>query len=119
MEKIRKILEVFVPGTPVPKQSFRFHYGGKHYIDPRTKKWQQIVSEAVRGKVTEPIAGPIRVYLIFNLPTRRRMDPDNLSKNILDSLNKIVWVDDSQIEFLCIKKNLKHPEPGVKITVLQ
>jgi Holliday junction resolvase RusA-like endonuclease len=49
------------------------------------------------------------------MPTKRP-DLDNLLKGFLDSGNGILWVDDSQIVDLYIKKRYGY-KPGVEVSV--
>lgn|SRR5574343_832218 len=108
-------------GVPVPKQSFRYTKNGG-YIEPRVKNWQTVVSLAARQAVAQipgmwmPYTGELVVTLIFTLPTRRRVDCDNLSKNVLDSLTGLLWNDDSQVIDLHIRKQYGNP-PGVAVAV--
>ncbi len=44
-------------------------------------------------------------------------DPDNIAK-MLDALNKVVWVDDSQIVLLTVAKFYSE-RPGIQITICQ
>lgn len=107
-------------GSPVPKQSFRYTKNGG-YIEPRVKNWQTVVSLAARQAVAQipawtPFAGELVVTLTFTLPTHRRVDCDNLSKNVLDSLTGILWNDDSQVIDLRIRKQFGDT-PGVAVAV--
>ena len=106
-----------VAGTPVPKQSFRVNgHGG--YRDPRVTAWQELV--AWQGRIAmgpdPPLGGALRVRLEFVLPTKRRVDCDNLAKGVEDALNGIVWLDDHQIVSLTITKCVG-ASPGVTITI--
>ncbi len=96
-----------IPGTAIPKQSFRYRNGGG-YTDPRVRDWQELVSwkaiEAMQGR--EPSGGPVIVKIIFIFTNRRRHDLDNLSKAILDACNKIVYEDDNQVNDLHLIKQV-------------
>ena len=106
---------VFVHGDPVPKQSYRAVHGGG-YTDPRVKAWQDTVLIESKPRLPEtPISGPVYVTLMFYLRHRRRVDVDNLSKAVLDALNKFGWVDDTQIIDLRITKLQGDKRPGVYI----
>lgn len=98
----------FVPGSAVPKQSFRVDARRRvrGYRSARVTAWQQTVAwharEAMRGD--PPLSGAVRMRLEFVLPSRRRVDLDNLSKAVLDALNGIVWHDDRQVTRLELSK---------------
>jgi Holliday junction resolvase RusA-like endonuclease len=49
------------------------------------------------------------MHIIFVLSSNRRVDLDNLSKNVLDGCNGIVFADDSQVVNLHL---VKHVMPG-------
>lgn len=105
-------ITILVDGEPVPKQSTRFDGKGRAHTDPRVKAWQDTVSlraiEAMRGR--PPIIGPVSVRIVFVLGNRRRVDVDNLNKAVLDSMNGIVFKDDTQVvNAHLVKKVMKNP----------
>ena len=113
-----RLVEFFVNGHPVPKQSFRALRGGGGYIEKDVRAWQ----EKVRLKASTLMAGRtpssqwVEVELDFVLTHNRRVDLDNLSKGVLDALKKVVYVDDSQIVHLLLHKHAGQA-PGVYILV--
>lgn len=111
-------LQFFVPGNPIPKQSFRYRKGGG-YQPQRVTAWQELVAwyATVAMAGAEPLEGKLRVDLDFRRENNRKCDLDNLSKNCLDACNKIVWLDDVQIDDLRITKTVDSENPGVLITV--
>jgi len=109
-------MNITVPGIPVAKQSFRYakHHG---YIDPRVTAWQQEVAATARLAFDKPYTGWLSVTLVFVMPNKRRVDVDNLSKNVLDALKGIAYADDSQVLRLCASKRFDKDEPGVWVMV--
>jgi len=115
----------FVHGEPRPKQSFRVS-GRGGYTPARIRVWQNDVAcdamLAMRKieRFGYPFECDLAVTLEFTLGDHRRVDLDNLSKAVLDGLNKIVYEDDRQIVELHLKKvvreNKKQPQ-GVSVTV--
>lgn len=108
-------------GAPVPKQSFVYTRNGGGFIAPRVKNWQTVVALAAKEATAQvpawqPYQGAVEVTLIFTLPTKRRVDLDNLSKNVCDAMRGIVYADDSQIVHLCIRKQYSNP-PGVAVVI--
>jgi Holliday junction resolvase RusA-like endonuclease len=101
-----RVVEFFVNGDPIPKQSFRVLRKGGGYIDSKVRTWQDKVSqrahEAMEGRA--PSRGWIEVELDFILGHNRRVDLDNLTKGVLDALRKVVFVDDVQINHLHVHK---------------
>lgn len=107
-----------VSGEPRPKQSFKYTKDGRGYTPKLARAWQTRVSlrarEAMDGR--EIIQGPLTVRLIFCLGDGRRVDLDNLSKGTLDALKGIVFMDDSQVMDLHLKKSIT-PTPGVHVEI--
>ena len=95
-------LAFFVPGPARAKQSFRYGARGHNYTPARVKAWQADVGWAAQQAIHKldsnsfPLTGDVAVDLIFLLKDKRRIDCDNLSKAVLDSLNGITWDDDKQ-----------------------
>jgi Holliday junction resolvase RusA-like endonuclease len=114
-------IEFFVTGEPVPKQSFRA--GGRNggHTDPRVKAWQTSVGwEAQSAKITEMVVctkAPVVVSLDFYLGNRRIVDLDNLSKGVLDGLKGVLFVDDSQVVELHLRKFIDKQHPGVNVEI--
>lgn len=112
------VIKFTVQGVPVSKQSFRVA-NGHGYRDPRVSAWQERVGwaarEAMQGRA--PLTGEVIVWLYFRLPTRRRVDGDNLSKGCLDAMNGIVWRDDRQAMELHVYKYDGSNDPGVTVVV--
>ena len=104
----------FVKGEPVPKQSFRKTRNGG-YIDPRVTAWADAVGYEAKQHVTEIITTHVSVRMNFYLSNNRRVDCDNLSKNVLDGLKGIVFNDDSQVHKLVITKTVRKENPGVQV----
>lgn len=99
------LLTVTVYGEPVAKGRPR---AGPHsvYTPQRTAVAEETVRAVVQrayGSRT-PVAGPVGVEVAFFLPTRRRVDGDNLLKLVTDALQRGrrpvggVILDDAQIE---------------------
>ncbi len=101
------LVEFFVNGHPIPKQSFRALKGGGGYIEKDVRAWQEKVRRRAASEMEgrSPSSQWIEVELDFVLIHNRRVDLDNLSKGVLDALKKVVYVDDSQIVHLLLHKH--------------
>ena len=108
-----------VVGVAVPKQSFRARKDGRHFQSQRVVDWQRTVAEYARMYMFDwdLLTGDLLVSLDFYLPTRRRVDLDNLSKGVLDGLNGVVWEDDKQIVGLMLSKQHDRDNPRVVVDV--
>jgi crossover junction endodeoxyribonuclease RusA len=113
------LIDFFVPGKAIPKQSFRYDGKGHGHTDPKVKAWQETVKMLVREAVQgEPwLTGDVEVALSFALPDKRRKDLDNLSKAVLDGMNGIAFADDKQVTRLVLEKHVDPDNPGVHVQV--
>lgn len=67
------------------------------------RKYREAIKELI-GPVTARTER-LAVVMILCPPDRRRRDVDNFAKCVFDAFTKAgVWVDDSQIDFLCISR---------------
>ncbi len=120
------MLTIWVDGEPRAKQSFK--YAGSHSFTPaRITAWQADVGWAAQQEIRRQKLwgrGPVfskevelAVKMEFHLKDRRRIDLDNLSKSVLDGLNRIVFADDRQIIDLHITKQVDLDKRGVLVMV--
>lgn len=132
------MLQIIIPIKPLAKQSVRFTRSGIAYQPASSKSYCQSLKYYARSQYRgEPESGAIAVDVIFTFPplksfTKKRMDAledepeihckkpdlDNLAKPLLDAMNGILWVDDSQICQLSLSKNIGI-EMGIQIYVHQ
>lgn len=118
-------MEFYVEGKVVPKQSFRFSYKGG-YVSNEVRQYAYKVrnsfeSEYPNWRVDNKNAFKMEIDIFFKIPKRKsktfkmrcladeirptkRPDIDNVSKNILDALNGILYADDKQIVELTVRK---------------
>ena len=112
------MIEFFVSGTPIPKQSYRAVKGGG-YLYPRVVAWEQQVSlfarQAMAGR--PPMTGDLAMTIQFVFPDHRRRDIDNSAKLVLDGCNGIVFEDDSQVVDLHLTKRVSKQMPGIFVIV--
>lgn len=115
-------IQFFVPGLPVPKQSFRYTRNGGGYQSQKVKEWQIQVEFAALGATFGRVLlmGDVCVRLVFCLPDKRRRDWDNLAKGVMDALNGVVYRDDSQVVEAHIAKIVdRRVRPGVKVEITE
>lgn len=115
------MLQFTVPGRPIPKG--RPRVGAHGTITPqRTKDYEQQVGYAALQAMppesrTVPLypSGDIYMSVTFYTSTG---DIDNLAKSILDGLNGVVWMDDSQVVALHLfKHRCSKEEQRAEITI--
>lgn len=105
-----------VPINPIPKQSFR---AGKNGYQPKRITDAEMLTglEANKVMVGEPTEEAILLDIIFYRKDKMRCDIDNLVKLFNDSLNGIVWKDDSQVMELRARKAYDKTNPRTEAIV--
>ena len=120
-----KTINFIIEGKPIAKQSVKFARSGMRYTPKHITEYLNWVklSFVQAYKNFTLFETPLRVELdvSFEIPksfSKKKKsealegilkpvvkpDCDNISKNILDSLNGLVWVDDKQVTELIVKK---------------
>lgn len=133
------MIEFTVYGEPTAQGRPRFAMVGGHaraYDPAKSRDYKQAVrAAALEVKPKALLDGPLRLNVtIYKAPPksmakkRRAMalaheiqpttkpDIDNIIKAIFDSLNKLIWYDDSQIVILHVSKWYSD-EPRVEISI--
>ena len=127
-------------GNPVAKGRPKFARRGNFvatYTPDKTRKYEEevrkVATTAMKGQ--EPLETPLNVYIYIRLPIpqsyskkrteacleglerpTKKPDLDNYAKAIMDSLNGIVYADDSQVVELHVTK-VYATTPAVEIAV--
>lgn len=128
------MVKFFIPGLPVAKQRPKFAVRGgfaRAYTPAKTRDYENLVKSIAQKSILRPLEGPLCVDLVFympipkstpkgkcleNTPHTKRPDADNLGKLVLDALNGVAWLDDSQVFEIHIKKLYsENPRTEVKI----
>lgn len=133
------MVTIAIPGVPVPKGRPKFARRGNFvtaYTPEKTRAYEEAV--ALEGKIAmkgrKPLEGALRVEIAAYMPIpkstskkvlaligggayphTKKPDLDNLVK-IVDALNGICWVDDSQINQLTVVK-VYSASPRLVITI--
>ena len=113
---------------PVPKGRPRFG-NGRTYTPSKTLKAEALLKILVAKQFRKPpLEGPLYVGISFNikrpksvkrpLPTGRA-DLDNYIKTVFDSLNQVVWKDDSQIVDISASKRYAPGPAYIEIQVTE
>lgn len=130
-----KFFYLKIYATAVPKQRVRVTRRGT-FTPEKTRVWEEQVRLLAKQKVNkvkfgDPWDGPVKLWVSFYfrkpkyLPKKikahtKKPDLDNLLKSIKDSLNKIVYNDDSQIIISHMSKNYligENARPFVNIKI--
>jgi len=100
---------------------------GRRLTDAKMRSYQSIVRAfAMRAVAGSRRAGVMfspaarhHVELAFFMPTRRLVDIDNLAKNVLDSCNGVLWVDDALVTRLDIIRSIDIDNPRTVVLVTE
>jgi Holliday junction resolvase RusA-like endonuclease len=131
-----------VEGDPKGKGRPRFSRVGnftKVYTDKQTLSYEAMIATFAKQAMggTEPLKTPVSVFLYVRLPIPqsypkkrkeaclngsempcKKPDIDNIAKTYLDAMNGVIFVDDTQVIDLHVKK-LYAAEAGVDVMVME
>lgn len=110
-----------VPGPVVPWQRAA-SVGTRRYTSTKQCSYQASVrmhalAARPRGPWLPSKAQRYRVDVEAYLPDARRRDLDNVAKTILDALNGVLYLDDSQVVTLLVAKHIDRADPRVVVAV--
>lgn len=99
------MVTVLIPFPPSVNSLYRT-FRGRVIMSKEGRYWYKLHLPALRRQAPKrPLACRLHVRLEVSVPDKRRRDIDNLAKVALDCLTKAeVWMDDSQIDELHIKR---------------
>jgi Holliday junction resolvase RusA-like endonuclease len=94
------------------------------YMNPKAKKFKSELIKTIKAQLPDnwkPLNKDMRLnaFIELTFPTQHKHDVDNYSKLILDSMNKLVYDDDSQILLCSVNKKYEKGEPRVRITICE
>jgi len=117
---MKHVIEIF--GKPFAKQRPRMAKTGHVYTPKETVSFERVVGQIASEKIKDPLRGPVKLTVIafFKIPKSwskvkkadalktlyhtSRPDYDNVLKAIADGLNRVAYVDDSQVaKAICVK----------------
>lgn len=84
-------------------------------------QWTLLVREAMRAHNVQPIEGPYRLHIRFYVPSRKRWDASNHTKNLLDALVRAGLIEDDGAplnvdESYAVRLDPKHPRTEITVT---
>ena len=111
-----------VEGPPQPKERPRRGANGRWYTPGATVAYERAVgacglAAGLRPGLGERHTGEYRVVVRLWFKDRRRRDVDNVVKAIMDGLNGIAFMDDSQVVEMTIRRDIDRENPRAQITV--
>ena len=88
---------VVIEGEPYSKARPRVNGSGQVYNSGKQAAQERELGHHLRRNFKEPVRHTVAVACFFYRSTRRRIDVDNLLKQVMDAANGICWYDDSQV----------------------
>ena len=93
---------------PIMPPSVNTLWVNKHrgrYKSKRGKIFENLACGELKKQFRyKPLANSLKIHIRLYFKDKRKRDIDNYNKAILDSMTKIIYEDDSQIEELNVKK---------------
>ena len=102
-----------------PKPCPRPRFGKRAYMPAEYVAYKAAIGALVKSKCKTPTTENLKLQITFRrnyrADSRRFGDIDNLVKGVLDSLNGILFLDDSQVVSLTAEK-VQSASAGIDIT---
>lgn len=120
------MIEFFIPASPIGKGRPQFARRGDRVVTFTPEKTRlaeheirYIAKQLLEDNRELPYQGAISLLLTITFPRPKaakkrkhhtsKPDVDNVLKLLCDALNGILWIDDSQINLVCVRKEYAHP----------
>jgi len=112
-----------VPGPVVPWQRAA-SVGARRFTPAKQRQYQANVrmhalAARPRGPWLPSKHARYRVDVEAYLPDERRRDLDNVAKTVLDALNGVLYLDDSQVTVLMVATHVDRERPRVEVRVVE
>ena len=112
------MIKIILPGNPPSTQHIYMHKGHFVYMTKEGKDAKKrFQDEFLVQYGTKPLSGDLKLTVGYFWGDRRIRDIDNFSKLWMDAGTGYVWVDDSQIQELTLKKFYDKKFPRVEIEI--
>jgi len=102
---------------PWPPSANRYYrtVNGRPILSKVAREYRKVICTMYNG---DPISGRISVTIEAYPPDQRKRDLDNLLKQTLDALQHAgVYLDDSQIDQILIKRGMVRPNGSMRIEI--
>jgi Holliday junction resolvase RusA-like endonuclease len=114
-------LHFTLPWDVLTPDNRRFHAGRGHVLTGRYRQGKEAIYLLALSQTKPPRpvfpTEHLEVNLTFFMPDKKKRDPTNLLKGLLDALEGVVYNDDKQIDALSWRKvALDRENPRVEIT---
>lgn len=110
--------KIVLTTKPVPVNQKYSVIRGRMRLSKKYRDTKEAMQWEVRSQVNfEPITDPVTLNILFYYGDNRKRDIDAYIKVLLDSMSKIVYEDDDQIEEMHVfkLKDLDNPRTVIQI----
>jgi len=76
------------------------------FLSKKGRMFKEELGLLAKKVIKKPLIGKVKLNVLVVLADKRRRDVDNFLKPILDGLNKIAYLDDSQVYELTVSKTI-------------
>ena len=117
-----RFLHLTLPFAVLTPDNRRFHAGKGHVLTGRYRQGKEAIYLLAISQTRPPRpvfpTERLELDLDFFMPDKRKRDPTNLLKGLLDALEGAVYSDDKQIDALAWRKGAVDREsPRVEISI--
>lgn len=114
---VSDLRSTIIPGPPPSKARPRFSKSGHTYTPAESRAAEKVTRSHLRRFMAEPATGNVAVCAVFYRPNAQRIDTDNMLKHLLDSANKVLWNDDSQVTAISAVTELDASNPRTLLAI--
>lgn len=111
---------MIIDGQPVPWHRAQ-HAGKRSYQHPLDREYQSIVGMVAQMAVAHRKQwrkdGEYSIAIFAYRSDKRRCDVDNIAKNVMDALTKIVYADDAQVTSIAVTRAIDKQRPRIEIAI--
>ncbi len=109
---------ITLSGNPITTNTLYRRHGFIMYMTREGKERKEQYQWEAKSQWQNPvIAYPIEIVIRMYFNSKRRRDWDNFHKLTMDSLNGIVWEDDSLIQKATVEKLYDAINPRIEIEI--
>jgi len=93
------MIKLTIEGKPLSVNQTYQKTAYAYYMTKKGKDYKDsAIEQAISQYKKDPLIEDLEVTLTYYFWSKRKLDHLNMNKWLLDALNEIIWVDDSQIK---------------------